>query len=73
MPDDRWGQRVEALITVRQGVSSATDEIEAFCRTRVAGYKTPRAIWVVEDLNRQPSGKPDYRWAKAHAIELGAR
>jgi len=73
VPDDRWGQRVEALITVRQGVSSATDEIEAFCRTRVAGYKTPRAIWVVEDLNRQPSGKPDYRWAKAHAIELGAR
>lgn len=70
VPDDRWGQRVEALVTARVE-SPDVEAIEAFCRTKVAGYKTPRKIWVVEDLNRQPSGKPDYRWARERAIELG--
>ena len=69
VPDPRWGQRVEALITLRTETPST--DIEAFVRTRVAGYKAPRAIHVVDSLNRQPSGKPDYRWAKQRAIELG--
>ncbi len=69
IPDDRWGQRVEALVTVRDTVD--TQAVARFCRTRVAGYKVPRAIWVVDDLNRQPSGKPDYTWARQHALELG--
>ncbi len=72
VPDPRWGERVEALVTLRPGATPTIAELEAFCRTRVAGYKTPRRIWVVTDLNRQPSGKADYRWAKAHAIELGS-
>jgi acyl-CoA synthetase (AMP-forming)/AMP-acid ligase II len=70
VPDDRWGQRVEALVTV-SAEQVDRKAIADFCRTRIAGYKVPRAIWVVEDLNRQPSGKPDYKWAKARAIELG--
>jgi acyl-CoA synthetase (AMP-forming)/AMP-acid ligase II len=70
VPDDRWGQRVEALVTLRDGASPDLDEVMAFCRTKVAGYKVPKAVHVVEDLNRQPSGKPDYRWAKAKAIDL---
>ena len=71
VPDDRWGQRVEALVTARGGAFDKA-AVEAFCRTRMAGYKVPRAIWVVEDLNRQPSGKPDYRWGREMAITLGA-
>jgi acyl-CoA synthetase (AMP-forming)/AMP-acid ligase II len=70
VPDKRWGQRVEALITVRDSDAQVA-QIESFCRTRIAGYKVPRRIWIVDDLNRQPSGKPDYRWAKERAIELG--
>ena len=42
-------------------------DIEAHCRTQVAGYKPPRATHVVPDLNRHPSGKPDYRWAREQA------
>ena len=72
VPDDRWGARVEAILTLREGCEADVEAIRAFCRGRIAGYKVPRAIWVVDDLNRQPSGKPDYRWAKAKAIELGA-
>ena len=70
--DDRWGQRVEALVTVQAGDTPAAEEIIAFCRTRVAGYKVPRHVWIVADLNRQPSGKPDYRWARAQAEALAA-
>ncbi|MCO4744338.1 MAG: acyl-CoA synthetase [Proteobacteria bacterium] len=71
LPDDRWGQRVEALITARVDEPDL-EAINQFCRTKLAGYKTPRQIWVVDDLNRQPSGKPDYRWARERATELGA-
>jgi acyl-CoA synthetase (AMP-forming)/AMP-acid ligase II len=71
VPDDRWGQRVEGLVTVRVGTAPDSEEILAFCRTKVAGYKVPRVLWIVEDLNRQPSGKPDYRWARERAIGLG--
>ena len=69
VPDARWGERVEALITVREAADS--EDIQQFCRTRIAGYKVPRTIWIVDDLNRQPSGKPDYRWAREWAIALG--
>jgi len=73
VPDDRWGQRVEALVTVVDGASVDTTDMVDFCRTRIAGYKVPRTIWVVDDLNRQPSGKPDYRWARERAIEMGEK
>ena len=73
VPDDRWGQRVEALMTARGDAPVDLADIEAFCRTRVAGYKVPRAVWVVSDLNRQPSGKPDYGWARKKAQELADR
>ncbi|MCB9683220.1 MAG: acyl-CoA synthetase [Alphaproteobacteria bacterium] len=71
VPDPRWGARVEALVMARQGHAPDTDDVVAFVRTRIAGYKVPRRVWWVDDLNRQPSGKPDYRWAKAHALSLG--
>lgn len=67
VPDDRWGQRVEAVITAR---TDAPDfgAIIAHSRDRIAGYKVPKTIHVVDDLHRQPSGKPNYAWARQHAI-----
>jgi acyl-CoA synthetase (AMP-forming)/AMP-acid ligase II len=63
VPDPKWGQRVAAIIQPRAGVKVSLESIEAHCRTRIAGYKVPRQVSVVEHLVRQPSGKPDYRWA----------
>ena len=40
------------------------DALEAHCRLHIAGYKIPRVIHEVAEISRQPSGKPDYRWAK---------
>ena len=63
VPDDRWGQRVAAVVQVRAGGEITLAAIDAHCRTKVAGYKVPRQLRVVDQIVRHPSGKPDYRWA----------
>jgi acyl-CoA synthetase (AMP-forming)/AMP-acid ligase II len=73
VPDERWGQRVAAIIQPRLGQSDITlADIDAHCRTRIAGYKVPRLLRVVAEIVRHPSGKPDYRWAREAALEARA-
>ena len=62
-PDERWGQRVAAIIQPRGDRVPTLEEIQAHCRGHIAGYKVPRQLHVVEPIERSPSGKPDYRWA----------
>jgi acyl-CoA synthetase (AMP-forming)/AMP-acid ligase II len=63
VPDERWGQRVAAVVQPREGREVTLATIDAHCRTRVAGYKVPRQLHIVDEMVRHPSGKPDYRWA----------
>jgi acyl-CoA synthetase (AMP-forming)/AMP-acid ligase II len=65
MPDERWGQRVAAVVEARPGSEVTLALLDEHCRRRIAGYKVPRQLRVVPVLIRQPSGKPDYRWARA--------
>lgn len=67
VPDERWGQRVAAVVELRPGASVTLESIQAHCRNKIAGYKLPRDLRIVEKLVRSPSGKPDYRWAKSVA------
>jgi acyl-CoA synthetase (AMP-forming)/AMP-acid ligase II len=63
--DERWGQKVAAVIQVRGDVEQPSLAVlDAHCRDFVAGYKVPRELHVVDEIVRSPSGKPDYRWAK---------
>ncbi len=62
-PDDRWGQRVAAIIQPRADKHPGLEDIQIHCREAIAGYKVPRQLHVVETIVRSPSGKPDYRWA----------
>jgi 3-oxocholest-4-en-26-oate---CoA ligase len=63
-PDERFGQRVAAILEPRTGrTAPSLEDIQDLCRLHVAGYKIPREIHVVEKVERAPSGKPDYRWA----------
>ncbi|MDA8343738.1 MAG: acyl-CoA synthetase [Actinomycetota bacterium] len=62
-PDDRWGQRVAAIVAPRAGRAPTLEQIQDHCRTSIAGYKVPRQLHVVGTIERSPSGKPDYRWA----------
>ena len=64
VPDDKWGQRVAAVVQPRAGVAPTLESIQEHCRTKIAGYKVPRELHVVDAVVRSPSGKPDYPWAK---------
>ena len=64
VPDERWGQKVAAVVQLREGTGLTLEELDAHCRTRLAGYKIPRQLTLVEGVQRSPSGKPDYPWAQ---------
>ena len=68
VPDSRWGERVVAVVAARPGVEPPTlEQLAKHCRASLAGYKVPRGLVLVDEVVRSPSGKPDYRWARAVA------
>jgi acyl-CoA synthetase (AMP-forming)/AMP-acid ligase II len=67
VPDERWGQRVAAVVQFSEGTTCTLEDLDAHARKHIAGYKVPRELHVVETIVRSPSGKPDYRWAKSLA------
>ncbi len=74
VPDERFVERVCALVQLRAGhTAPALEDLQAHCRTQLAGYKTPRALVVLDRVERTPVGKPDYRWAKRTAEAATAR
>jgi acyl-CoA synthetase (AMP-forming)/AMP-acid ligase II len=62
--DERWGERVAAVVQPRPGTMPTLESVQEYCRKHVAGYKVPRQLTLVEQMVRSPSGKSDYRWAK---------
>ncbi len=68
VPDPRWGERVAAVVQPRAGQPPTLEELDAHARAKIAGYKVPRELHLVDEIQRQPSGKPDYKWAKAVAM-----
>lgn len=57
VPDDKWGEVVKAFIVLKPGAAPTPDDIAAFCRERIAGYKVPRSMEFLENLPRNASGK----------------
>ncbi|MGA0028092.1 MAG: AMP-binding enzyme, partial [Steroidobacteraceae bacterium] len=72
LPDPRWGERVVAVVALREGVEVTVEALQEHCRHHVAGYKLPRAIVFAPEVARSNTGKPDYAWAKETAIVAGA-
>ena len=68
-PDERFGEQVTAVIQPRAGVTLDHADLADFASKSLARYKLPRTIVLVDEMVRSPSGKPDYRWAKARGIE----
>jgi acyl-CoA synthetase (AMP-forming)/AMP-acid ligase II len=68
VPNERWGEQVAAVVEVRPDHSVTLEELDAHSRLHVAGYKVPREVHFVDKIERSPSGKPDYRWAKKVAL-----
>jgi len=72
VPDPRFGQHVAAVIQPREGARPTLADLDGFVRSEIAGYKVPRSLWYVDEVNRSPAGKPDYRWAKDQTEERPA-
>jgi acyl-CoA synthetase (AMP-forming)/AMP-acid ligase II len=68
VPDERWGERVTAVVQTRAGATAELDDLAEHVRAQLASYKVPRELVVVDAIVRSPSGKPDYRWARAVAV-----
>jgi len=67
LPDERWGERVTAVVALRPGATASPEDLQTHCRSHVAGYKVPKSVHFVDQVPRQPSGKPDYKVAKTIA------
>lgn len=55
VPDEKWGEAVKAVVAVNGSLSEA--ELTEWCRERLARYKCPRSIDIVDELPRNPTGK----------------
>ncbi len=57
LPDARWGETVAACVVLREGACTVPEELQAYCREHLAGYKVPSHVEVVVALPRTASGK----------------
>jgi fatty-acyl-CoA synthase len=57
VPDPRWGEAVKAIIVLRPGKQATPEDIIAYTRERIAGYKLPKSIDFIAALPRNPTGK----------------
>jgi acyl-CoA synthetase (AMP-forming)/AMP-acid ligase II len=68
VPDERWGERVVAVVELRPDASLALEDLQQHCRRVLAGYKLPRELLCVDHVDRGPNGKADYRSARSLAL-----
>ncbi len=57
VPDEAFGERVHAVVVPTAGTEVTLDALQAFCRERLAGFKLPRSLDLVNELPRNPTGK----------------
>ena len=60
VPDEKWGQAVVGVVELNPGTRVSEEEIRAHVRQRLAGFKTPKRVLVVESIGRAANGKADY-------------
>jgi len=57
VPDEQRGEVVRGYVSLRDGASVEQRELVSFCRERLAVYKCPREVVVIDDMPKTPSGK----------------
>jgi acyl-CoA synthetase (AMP-forming)/AMP-acid ligase II len=67
MPDERFGQRVVAVVGAATVRRPTEDELREWLRPSLAHYKIPRSFIVLDAVRRAPNGKADYGWAREEA------
>lgn len=57
LPDERWGERVVAVVVLREGATLTLETLQAHCRGKIGGFKIPKQLILTDALARNPSGK----------------
>jgi acyl-CoA synthetase (AMP-forming)/AMP-acid ligase II len=57
VPDEEWGSTVRAVVQLQPGERLTAEEIVAFCRDQLAGFKIPRSVLFVDELPLSAAGK----------------
>jgi acyl-CoA synthetase (AMP-forming)/AMP-acid ligase II len=65
-PDEKWGDRVQAVVVIKQGQSVTEKELIDYCKDKLAGYKCPKGIEFWEELPKTSVGKILRRDIKKH-------
>ena len=65
VPDEKWGEAIRALVQLKAGHVAAETELLSFCRERLGGVKTPKAVELCQQLPRSAVGKLLRREARA--------
>jgi acyl-CoA synthetase (AMP-forming)/AMP-acid ligase II len=73
LPDDKWGERVTAVVQLRPGYSVTEDEVRAFVKARIGSIKAPKQVDVWPDLPRSRVGKVLKNEVKAHLHNRSAQ
>ncbi|NUS51156.1 MAG: long-chain-fatty-acid--CoA ligase [Nocardioidaceae bacterium] len=77
VPHEKWGESVHAVVVRREGAMLTEDDLLAWARDRVAGFKRPRSVSFADELPRNPSGKLLKRvlrapyWVDAEGRQIG--
>ena len=69
VPDDWWGEAVTAIVQVKNGEVTTSQEVIDYCRGKMAGYKKPKHVVFADSLSRTLSGKLEKTPLKEMAIE----
>ena len=57
VPDERWGETIKALVVLAPGASATEEDLRAWCKSRLAGYKCPTSVEFRDELARTATGK----------------
>jgi 3-oxocholest-4-en-26-oate---CoA ligase len=68
-PSERWGQEVVAVVALADDGRADAEELIAHAGKSLARYKLPKAVVFRAVIERSPSGKADYRWAREQAVQ----
>jgi fatty-acyl-CoA synthase len=68
LPDEEWGEAVTAVVAAEPGSGVGVDGIREGVRARLAGYKVPKHVVFVQEIQRTPAGKARYAWAREAAL-----
>jgi fatty-acyl-CoA synthase len=62
LPDEQWGEAVTAVVSASGSVGA--EDVQRTVRDRLAGYKVPKHVVFVDEIERSPAGKAKYAWAR---------